>query len=109
MGTEIRTFSLLEGWPVEQSFLTEHVSSVRDISCPLGSRVRVNFKNGYALSVVKGQGTYGDSLGLFEIAPINTKDCLDGSLLDEKDQGDDVLGYCNLETIAHYVKKLALL
>lgn len=80
-----------------------------DKSDPLMRRVCVEFTNGYALSIVQGTYSYGGDQGLYEIAPINPANALDGSLFDEEDQGDDVLGYCDLEKINHYVRKLAYL
>jgi|SaaInlStandDraft_4_1057021.scaffolds.fasta_scaffold76887_2 hypothetical protein len=71
------------------------------------SRMLIIFTNGYSLSIIHGSGTYSDSQeGLFEIAPYNNDGKMDGSLFDKKDIGDDVLGYCDIEKIKHYVNKL---
>lgn len=80
-----------------------------DNSDPYMNRVRVEFTNGYVLSIVRGDYSYGGDDGLFEIALINQQQELDGSLFDEGDRVDDVLGYCDLEKINHYVRKLAYL
>ncbi|GEK52372.1 hypothetical protein [Vreelandella venusta] len=76
-------------------------------SIPFMRRIRVEFTNGYALSIINGEYSYGADKGLFEIAPINQQDELDGSLFDEEDQGDDVLGHCDIDKLNHYIRKLA--
>jgi hypothetical protein len=70
--------------------------------------LRLEFSNGYALSVIRGEYTYGGQSGLFEIALVNLENQLDGSLLDEcDDEGDDVKGWCSLETVMYYIDKMA--
>lgn len=83
------------------------VAEIEDRSNEIMKRVRITFKNGYGLSIIRGQYSYGDYAGLFEIAPININRELDGSLFDEDDQGDDVLGYCTPEKVTYYISKLA--
>lgn len=86
--------------------IQDKIERVTNTSNEHTSRVRIVFKNGYELSVVRGQFTYGGERGLFEIAPINLEGNLDGSLLDEDDQGDDVLGYLTPERVNYYVEKI---
>lgn len=83
------------------------VAQVEDNSNELMKRVRITFKNGYALSVIRGEYSYGGVKGLFEIAPINHSEELDGSMLDEEDKGDDVLGHCTPEKVTYYISKIA--
>lgn len=109
MSTTAAFPSFVKNLPFDPLFLQKYVDTVTDKSDKFASRVRIVFKNGYSLSVIRGEYTYGGSEGLFEIAPINLKGKLDGSLLDEDDQGDDVLGHCTLDKVAHYAKKLALM
>lgn len=94
----------------EFAFLcTDFIESIEDMSDELMARARVKLKNGYELSVIRGQYSYGGEQGLFEIAPFNLKGEMDGSLFDEDDQGDDVCGYCDVEKVNHYLKKLGTL
>lgn len=86
--------------------LTENVVDVKDLSDTFMNRIRVTFKNGLSLSIIRGEYSYGGPQGLFEIAPRNVKEELDGSLFDEEDQGEDVLGHCDIEKIKHYITKL---
>jgi hypothetical protein len=70
--------------------------------------IKLKFSNGYALSTIRGEHTYGGQSGLFEIAPVNLLDQLDGELFDEDDQeGDDVKGWCSLEEVMYYIDKMA--
>lgn len=85
------------------------IAKLEDLSHSLAQRVRVTFTNGYALSIIQGPYSYGGPEGLYEIAPINKSLELDGSLFDEEDLGDDVLGYCTLERVRYYMNKLAQL
>ena len=73
------------------------------------NRIHITFKNGYALSVINGYGAYcGEDS--YEIAIVNLENELDGSLLDEKDQSDDVvLGYCSPAKVAGYIIKVSKL
>lgn len=85
------------------------IASVEDRTNSYMDRVRVIFTNGYSLSIIRGDGSYGGPEGLFEIAPLHPNGESGGDLFDEQDQGDDVLGYCGLERINHYMRKLAYL
>jgi len=70
-------------------------------------RASVAFSNGYTLSIIRGQYSHGGSEGLYEIAIINPNNEMDGSLFDEEDQGDDVLGWCTEDKVMHYINKIA--
>ena len=82
------------------------IDSVEDASDESMKRARVHFKNGYQLSIIQGPSSYGGPEGLYEISPINKAGCLDGDLLDEEDQGDDVCGYCEVDKVDHYIRKI---
>ena len=92
-----------------QNAIRSLIANTIDMSNEDTRRLRVFFTNGYALSIIYGQYTYGVEEGLFEIAPINLEGELDGSLFDEDDQGDNVLGHCDIEKLNHYMRKLAYL
>lgn len=95
---------------IEHNLPVSHlIQKTEDFSDSLTARLRITFTNGYALSVIKGEFTYGSDQGLFEIAPLNLEGKLDGSLFDEADQGDDVLGYCTAAQVGHYIEKLSKL
>ena len=85
------------------------IAKTEDRSDERMSRLLVIFTNGYELSIIFGKYSYGYEQGLFEIAPINKRGELDGSLFDEDDQGNEVLGHVDLEKINYYMRKLALL
>ena len=86
--------------------ITDNVIDVKDTSDAFTKRVRVYFKNGLSLSVVRGSWTYGGDRGLFEIAPFNKDKEMDGNLLDGECRGDDVLGYCDVDKVNHYIAKI---
>ena len=90
---------------VENDGIRDYVEKEEDKSDSLMERVRIEFKNGYSVSIIQGEYAYcgPDS---YEIALFDG-DVMDGSLFDEEDQGDDVLGYCDREKVIHYLKKLA--
>jgi len=79
---------------------------VKDMSGHSMNRMRLAMPNGYSLSVIHGEYSYGGEYGLYEIAPFNLEDDMDGSLLDEEDQGDDVLGYLSVEGVQYYINKI---
>lgn len=82
-------------------------AEIVDLSDTFADRVRINFPNGLALSVIRGQYTYGGDQGLFEIAAFNVKGEMDGSFFNEEDAGDDVLGYCDEDKVFKYIAKLS--
>ena len=63
------------------------------------------FDNGFGASVVKHSGSYGNDLGLYEIAVLDS----DGDLCYSTPITDDVIGYANedkvLDTL-HRIKSL---
>ena len=73
------------------------------------ARARVIFKNGYQLSIIRGPFTYGAELGLFEIAIMNSQDQRLAHLWDEEDGEDTVCGYCSVEKVHHYIRKISQL
>lgn len=79
---------------------TEHILSATDNSDELMSRVKVKFKNGRSLSVIRGRYSYGGPQGLFEIMPSHPE------VFDDEDLGDEVLGYLTIERVNYYIKKI---
>ena len=63
-------------------------------------RVRVHFKNGHSLNVIRGEYSYGGDEGLFEIMPS------DKAFIDEEDSGDSVVGYLTAERVQYYIDKI---
>jgi hypothetical protein len=94
-----------QGWLEKYTF----IEKIEDLSDDFITRMRIVFKNNKQLSIVKGFSTYGNNQGLFEIAPFNENEEMDGSLFDEEDKGDNVLGYCDVEKVYYYIKKIGLL
>lgn len=70
-------------------------------------RVRLSFKSGHKLSVVRGPWTYGGDEGLYEIAPYNTSGGMDGAVLGF--DGDDVLGYLTVENVKEKILEMSKL
>lgn len=69
-------------------------------------RMGIIFKNGYNLSIIQGEYSYGGNQGLYEIAIFNSKGEFNGNLFDESDQGDDVLGYLEKNRVVYYINKI---
>ena len=76
--------------------LGDRIKNMIDNSDNNVARLRVYFKNGYGISIIRGLGSYGNEKDLFEIAPLNKDDCLDGSLLK---LDDDVEGWLTEEDV----------
>lgn len=72
------------------------IKQVSDRSDTYVSRLRVDFLNGYSLSIIRGWGTYGSESGLFEIAVIKDGEFVTRSLGEMRGFGDicdDVMGW----------------
>jgi hypothetical protein len=61
--------------------IQEEILSIEDRSDPYMNRERIKFKNGFGISIIRGETSYGGARGLFEIAPIGQNDDLNGSLI----------------------------
>jgi len=85
------------------------IDRIEDRSSDGMNRMRIHFNNNYQLSVVTGRFSYGGDEGLFEIAVFNKDGGMDGGLLDDVDQGDDVLGYLSVDRVNYYIEKIAAL
>ena len=71
------------------------------------TRMRVYFKNGRQMSIIRGQFSYGGKDGLFEIMI----DGLEGEeeIYDKEDNADIVLGYLSKEKVEYYVHKIGMM
>ncbi len=83
------------------------IEKIEDLSDSFFKRMRIYFKNGYQLSVINSERySFGGDEGLFEIAPMRHNEGFCPEVFDAKDQGDDVLGYCDKEKVIHYINKI---
>jgi hypothetical protein len=71
----------------------------------MGIQCRINFKNGYGASIVKGPYTYGGRDGLFELAVLGP----DGQLTYDTPITDDVVGYLTEDGITALLAEIELL
>lgn len=65
-------------------------------------RARMNFENGYGISVVQGEYTYGGKKGLYEIAILDE----DGNLCYDSEITNDVIGYLTELEVSDYMIKI---
>ena len=84
--------------------LINKIVSIEDNSDSLLKRLRIVFKNGYGMSIIKGKYAYCGK-DTYEIAPINKEGGLQGSLL--KINFDDVLGYQTKQDIFEHMTILS--
>ena len=82
------------------------IESAEDDSDELFRRIRIHFKNGMQLSIVRGPYSYGGPQGLFEIAALDKNGDWFPELWDEADAGDVVLGYCDIVKVNYYIQRL---
>lgn len=89
---------------VEDKLYELNIENIEDNSDEYMDSRRIFFKNGYALSIIRGEYSYGGKRGLFEIAPINKEGDLEGALLGI--EGDDVLGYLTISEVRDYIIRM---
>ena len=78
----------------------DRVDNNSDISVGL-NRARIYFKNGHELSIIRGTGSYGVEVGLFEIMPSDEK------FIDKDDyENGAVVGYLTPERVKYYIDKI---
>ena len=85
-----------------------NVIKADDNSDSTTKRLCLTFNNGYMLSIIRGEYSYGGESGLFEIAPMKVNGDWAPEILDEEDKGDDVLGWCSVERVSYYINKVSL-
>lgn len=110
---ELVVIQVLTSWFDSVSLDKESINQIVKIenrSDPYISRLRIYFKNGFQLSVIQGAYTYGSESNLFEIAIMDWYGEMSNLLWDEEDDtGDTVCGYCSVEKVQHYIKKVSQL
>ena len=67
-----------------------------------GIQARTKFDNGYGVSVVRHEWSYGNRDGLYELAILD----LDGDLCHTTPITDDVMGYLNEDDITNILKQI---
>jgi hypothetical protein len=67
-----------------------------------GVMSRIQFDNGYGVSVVKSEYTYGGKDGLYELAVLDS----DGNLTYATSVTDDVIGYLRPEDVTDVMAKI---
>jgi hypothetical protein len=83
----------------------DFIKGVEDKSDEMMNRALIEFKNGLKLSIINGPFAYGGSTS-FEIAPMTNENEWMPEAFDEEDKGNEVLGYCNVEKVKHYINKI---
>lgn len=85
------------------------VDYVEDRSDSIMKRLRVYFKNGLGISIIRGEYSYGGEKGLFEIMPLadNNPNFDIEEIFDEEDKGDSVIGHLSIERVFYYIDKIA--
>jgi hypothetical protein len=74
--------------------LNDNIVDIEDLSDRYIKRARINLKNGYQVSIIRGYGTYSDE-NTFEVAIFDK---------DENILSGDVLGYVTEEKIYEIIK-----
>jgi len=69
-----------------------------------GYQYLVSFDNGYGISIVKHEGSYGHKDDLWEIAVLK-----DGKLCYDTPVADDVVGWLSSAEVMNYVMKVEIL
>lgn len=64
-------------------------------------RARLQFPNGYGISVVRGTFSYGGDEGLYECAVLK-----DNQLCYDTPITDDVIGYCDEDKVNEIIKQV---
>lgn len=101
MGTEI---ALRNGGALDISDLSDRVTSVNDTSSNSMDRLHVTFANGYTISIIRGEYSYGGRDGLFEIAIM-----VDGEITYETPIANNVIGWLTTDGVASYAREVASL
>lgn len=110
---ELVVVQVLTSWFGSESLDKESINQITNIenkSNSYISRLRIYFKNWFQLSVIQGAYTYGSESNLFEIAIMDWHGDMSNLLWDEEDDKDDIVcGFCSVEKVYHYMKKVSQL
>ncbi len=85
----MKTFNDLPFFPINDGFM-------------VGKKARMDFENGYGVSVVSHTYSYGGKDGLFEIAVLDK----DGNLTYDTPVTNDVIGYLTEEDVTDVMKQV---
>lgn len=85
--------------------IKNEIVDIADLSDSLTRRLRLIFKNGFGISIIRGEYSYGGNQGLYEIAPLDREGNLDGTILDI--EGDDVEGHLSEAEVIEKIKIIA--
>lgn len=66
-----------------------------------GYQAKLDFPNGYGISVISGRGAYGDKDGPYECAVFN-----EGHLCYCTEITGDVIGYCNEDKVSEIMQQI---
>ena len=67
----------------------------------IGVKARIDFDNGYGVSVIRSPYSYGGNQGLYELAVIK-----DNNLCYDTPITDDVLGYLTEDQVTDYLRQI---
>ena len=67
----------------------------------IGVKARIDFDNGYGVSVIRSPYSYGGNQGLYELAVIK-----DNNLCYDTPITDDVLGYLTEDQVSDYLRQI---
>ena len=70
----------------------------KDIVVP-GQMAKLEFDNGYGVSVITGYGAYGSTVAPYELAVLK-----DGDLCYDTEITNDVIGYLTSDKVTEYMK-----
>lgn len=72
----------------------------KDIVVP-GQMAKLEFDNGYGISVISGYGAYGSTVAPYELAVLK-----DGELCYDTEITSDVIGYLTADKVTEYMKQI---
>lgn len=72
------------------------------ISVRLGIQAKMNFENGYGVSVIRTYASYGGTQGLYELGILDSE----GRLTYSSPITDDVLGYLTPDQVTKYMEEI---
>jgi hypothetical protein len=75
---------------------------LNDPPCMVGKKSRMQFDNGYGVSVISHTHSYGGRNGLYEVAVLDS----DGNLTYETPVTNDVIGYLTEEDVTDIMKQV---
>jgi len=84
------------------------IVSTEDNSDDMVRRLKLNFNNGFSLSVISGYGSYGGEDGLFEVALFNKMGEFCGQdELPDLFEYDDVVGHLDFTEVKQIMKRVS--